>query len=68
VTCRRVSATALSVEGLEEQPIENVTMRNVVVGQAKTATHFKNTKGFTFYGVEVNGRPVAAPGDAGKLY
>jgi len=61
VECNEVTHTALSIEGLAEQPIENVTMRNVVVRQAMKASQFENTKDFVFRGVKVNGKTVDAP-------
>lgn len=51
----------ISVDGLPQMPIQDVTLGNVQIEQAKTPTSFKNTKGFVFKEVKINGKEVPAP-------
>ena len=49
------------MDGLPQMPIQDVTLDNVQIEQAKTPTSFKNTKGFVFDNVKINGKEVPAP-------
>merc|ERR1712086_181880 len=44
--CNRIKGTAISVDGLSQMPIRDVTIDHFVAEQVEKATSFKNTKGF----------------------
>ena len=61
VRCGHMKSTALVVDGLPQMPVRDVVMKHVHVEQAAQATDFKNTVGFEFVDVTVNGKAVPAP-------
>lgn len=61
VHCTRITGTGISVDGLPQKPIQDVTLNNVQIEQAVKPTMFKNTEGFVFTNVKINGKDVPAP-------
>ena len=59
--CNRIKGTAISIDGLSQMPIRDVTIDHFVAEQVEKATSFKNTKGFMFTDVTINGKQVPAP-------
>lgn len=61
VHCTTAKGAAISIDGLEERPIANVSITNVVVDHATSIAKVSGTSNLKFENVTVNGHHVPTP-------
>jgi polygalacturonase len=64
VRCRE-AIVGLSLVGADGAPLQNVTLRRIAIGRARTPLRARNAEGLTFEDVTVNGLTVAPQRDTG---
>ena len=58
IVCEQVLETAISMEGLEHTPIQNIHFRNITVKRAENGIHTQFTDGITWENVNISGVPI----------
>ena len=65
LTCKKVNAAALVLQGTDKKPIQNVEFRNILVNEAKIGISFDKTQNVTMQNCHIGGR-VGVPSTAAK--